>query len=94
MLTFDLLLGLLFFVLKTVLKLLKAVAYALSLPFRLARWVSLKLERRVATADHGHDLCIPLKPCLDQLRRGLSVAATDPSAPRWILPPADPMMVE
>ena len=60
-LTFDLVLGLLFFVLLMVLKLIKAIAYGFSVPFRLARWVSLKLARR-ARAAHEYDHSLPLKP--------------------------------
>src|SRR5271165_6028632 len=61
-LTFDLILGLLFFALIMVLKLLKAVAFILSLPFRLVHWISLKLQRRAAAADAWHDSSVPLKP--------------------------------
>jgi len=61
-LTFDLVFGLLFLSLIMTLRLLKAVAYVLSLPFRLARWVSLKLERRVTTNHHEEDQRFPLKP--------------------------------
>ncbi len=50
LLTFDLTLGVVRFALRTVWWLLTGIAYALSLPFRAARWVSLKLDQRAAAA--------------------------------------------
>jgi hypothetical protein len=61
-LTFELVLGLLFFVLRNVFTLLTGVFYILSLPFRFARWVSLQLERPPARTPAGQDLGALLKP--------------------------------
>jgi hypothetical protein len=57
-LTFDIVFAVLFFALRMALKLLTAVFYLLSLPFRLARWVSNRLESKFAQAGHGS----PVKP--------------------------------
>ena len=50
LLTFELLFGLFFFLLRNLTRIvgsiLLAVCYALSVPFRVARWVSVKLNRR------------------------------------------------
>lgn len=61
-LTFELVFGLLFFVLRGALWLFKAVLYALSLPFRAAQWVSPRLERRAASARTRHGAGASLKP--------------------------------
>ncbi len=54
LLTFELVFALLFFALRMGLLLLKGVFYVLSLPFRAAQWVSLKLEQRTeARTRHG-----------------------------------------
>lgn len=45
LLTFELVLAVLFFALKNVLLLVKCVLYALTLPFRVAQWASLRLEQ-------------------------------------------------
>jgi hypothetical protein len=51
MFTFELVLGLVFFLARNLIwvvaGILMAVFYALSIPFRVARWVSLKLSRGV-----------------------------------------------
>jgi hypothetical protein len=57
-LTFDILFAVLFFAFRMTLKLLTAVFYLLSLPFRLVRWVSNRLERKFTQPAHGS----PLKP--------------------------------
>jgi hypothetical protein len=53
MFTFELVLGLLFFLARNLIwivaGILLAVFYALSIPFRVARWVSLKLSRGEGT---------------------------------------------
>ena len=55
LLTFELIFGLLFFLVRNLTRIvggiLLAVCYALSVPFRVARWVSLKLDRRDATGS-------------------------------------------
>ena len=55
LLTFELLFGLLFFLARNLTwivgGILLAVFYALSVPFRVAHWVSLKLNRRVGTGS-------------------------------------------
>ena len=69
-LTFDLAFGLFFFILRNMLKLLTAVFYLLTLPFRLLRWFSRKLERRFAGAAHSHSTAGPFKqswPAFDEL---------------------------
>ncbi len=61
-LTFELVLGLLFFVVKNVLRLLTVLFFILSLPFRAARWVSQKLEHRPDSGPNETVAGIPLKP--------------------------------
>jgi hypothetical protein len=61
-LTFDLVFGLLFFLLRQTLTLLTFIFYILSLPFRFARWVSLRLERRPTRSVAGLDRGTLLKP--------------------------------
>ena len=61
-LTFDLFFSLLFFGLRLAFQVLWVVAYALSFPFRLARWVGRKLERRSASSGQGQAPTFPLKP--------------------------------
>jgi hypothetical protein len=61
-LTFDLVFGLVFFVLRNILKLLTAVFYLLTLPFHLARWVSQRFERKPVEAKGGPHLTASLKP--------------------------------
>jgi hypothetical protein len=61
-LTFELVFGVLLFVLKNTSRLFKAVLYALSLPFRAAQWVSLRLERRAASARTRQGGGASLKP--------------------------------
>jgi hypothetical protein len=55
---FDLVFALLFLFLRVVLKFLQAVAYVLALPFRFARWLSLKLGNR----GRREAVSSPLKP--------------------------------
>lgn len=66
LLMFDFLFAMLFFGLRTILRLstkvLSAVAYTLSVPFRLARWASLELQRRITTVDERENSRSPLKP--------------------------------
>ncbi len=61
-LTFELVFGVIFFVLKNVLTIFKGVLYALTLPFRAARWVSHKLDQRSAAVRSGHSAGAILKP--------------------------------
>jgi hypothetical protein len=64
--TFELVFGLLFFILKNlsriVLTLVTTVFYLLSLPFRVANWVSLKLEGRFSSNQPDHLAGHPSKP--------------------------------
>jgi hypothetical protein len=62
LLTLELVFGVLFFVPKNVLTLLKGVLYALSLPFRAAQWVSLKLDQRAAEVRSRRGAGALLKP--------------------------------
>jgi hypothetical protein len=65
-LTFELVFGLLFLVLKNlgriVLTILTAVFYLLSVPFRVAQWVSRKLERGTASTQPDQAAGHRLKP--------------------------------
>ncbi len=61
-LTFELVFGVTCFVLRNVLTLFKGVLYALSLPFRAARWVSLKLYQRAAVVQSRRGAVVILKP--------------------------------
>jgi len=61
-LTFELAFGVMFFVLKNVLTLFKGVFYALSLPFRVAQWVALKLDQRAAAVRSRRGAGEILKP--------------------------------
>jgi len=61
-LTFEIVFRVLFFVLKNTSRLFKAVLYGLSLPFRAAQWVSLRLERRAAPARTRHGAGAALEP--------------------------------
>ncbi len=61
-LTFELAFGMMFFVLKNVLTLFKGVFYALSLPFRVAQWVALKLDQRAAAVRSRRRAGAILKP--------------------------------
>ena len=60
-LTFDLLLGLVFFILRNMLKLLAVVFYLLTIPFRLTRRIVRALVPRYPADGHGHPQ-MPLKP--------------------------------
>jgi hypothetical protein len=62
LLTFELVFGVIFFVLRNVLTLFKGVLYALSLPFRAAQWVSLKLDQRAAAVRSRRGAGAILKP--------------------------------
>src|SRR5271166_4315263 len=62
LLTFELVFGVIFFVLRNVLTLLKGVLYALSLPFRAVQWVSLRLDERTAAARTRRAAGTILKP--------------------------------
>jgi hypothetical protein len=65
-LTFELVVGLVYFVIKNMKKIviliLRAVFYVLSLPFRVAHWISLKLESRSRLDSSGPTIGRPLKP--------------------------------
>jgi hypothetical protein len=61
-LTFDLVFGLLFFVLRNTLKLLTLVFYLLSLPFHLIRWMTHRLERRILASNGGSQTSATVKP--------------------------------
>lgn len=62
LLTFELVFWVSFFVLRNVLTLFKGILYALSLPFRAAHWVSLKLDQRAAAARSRRGTGEFLKP--------------------------------
>jgi len=61
-LTLELAFGVILFVLKNFLTLLKGILYALSLPFRAAQWVSLKLDLRAAAVRSRRGAGANLKP--------------------------------
>ena len=61
-LTFDFVFWVILLVLKNVLRLVKGIFYALSLPFRAAQWVSLKLDQRAASARNPRGAGATLKP--------------------------------
>ena len=61
-LTFDLAFGLLFFVVRHTLKLITIGLFVLTLPFRLARWISDRLGRRSPPAYQVPGASAPFKP--------------------------------
>jgi hypothetical protein len=62
LLTFELLFGVLFFALRTVLAVFKVIFYVLSLPFRAVQWVSLKLDRKATAVRSRRGAGAILKP--------------------------------
>jgi hypothetical protein len=62
LLTFELVFAVIYFVLKNVSTLFKGLLYALSLPFRTAQWVSLKLDQRAAAVRSRRGAEAFLKP--------------------------------
>lgn len=70
LLTLELVFWVISFVLKNFFTLFKGILYALSLPFRAARWVALKLDQKAAAARSRRGAGAFLKPawaCSDEL---------------------------
>jgi hypothetical protein len=62
LLTFELVFWVIFFVLKNFFTIFKGVLHALSLPFRAAQWVALKLDQKAAAVRSRHGAGAFLKP--------------------------------
>jgi hypothetical protein len=61
-LTLELTFGVIFFVMKNFFTLFKGVLYALSLPFRAAQWVALRLDQRAVACRSRRGAEVILKP--------------------------------